>query len=96
MSDVKSSYVPFAFDIMRKSLLTISVIKDYDYVLSPIKHSKKKKSARRGRRVIVHTMMLLPSESGCSEGLKFVIKSSKRKDQQEELGRNMCSRLQVK
>ena len=72
------------------------MIKDYDYVLSPIKHSKKKKSARRGRRVIVHTMMLLPSESGCSEGLKFVIKSSKRKDQQEELGRNMCSRLQVK
>ena len=35
---VESSYVPFAFDIMRKSLRTINVIKGYDYVLSPIKH----------------------------------------------------------
>ena len=38
LSDVKSSYVPFAFDMRRKSLQTISVIKVFDYVLSPRKH----------------------------------------------------------
>ena len=31
---------------------------------------KDKTSSRRGRRVITHAMMLLPSKSGCSEGLK--------------------------
>ena len=38
LSNVKSSYVPFAFDMRRKSLRTISVIKVFDYVLSPRKH----------------------------------------------------------
>ena len=33
-------------------------------------YKKDKTSSRRGRRVITHAMMLLPSKSGCSEGLK--------------------------